>query len=308
LSALVSVLIPCFNAARTIAAAVESVRAQTYPHREIVVVDDGSSDGSQRVLHELEAPDLRWVGGPNGGACAARNRALALAKGEFVQFLDADDLLEPTKLERQVAALTPEADVALSAFRIQPIGSSGPGHVMPQVLGEDDPAADAIRTPIWTASPLHRRHLVEAAGAWRVGLACCQEYEFHVRCALRVWRRVAHVTEALAVQRRQAGSVSADESRVFLTTQGLLDSWASELAASGGMTARRRDALVEASYTCGRRLARRGHPSEAKQAFGLSRRLSPSGRLPTRGAMTALTRLVGPLWAERLRSVLRQGS
>jgi len=105
----ISVLIPVFNAARFIAAALESVAAQTLAMCETIVVDDGSTDGSGDVAARFSF--VRVIRQENRGAGAARNRAAAEARGDHFAFLDADDLWKPEKLARQMAALAarPEA-------------------------------------------------------------------------------------------------------------------------------------------------------------------------------------------------------
>src|SRR5690625_63787 len=102
---LVSVIIPAYNSEQWIAETLESVSSQTYSNLEVIVVDDGSSDGTAEIVENHHDPRVRLVKQSNAGACAARNRALAEASGGFIQFLDADDLLSPDKIERQVVLL-----------------------------------------------------------------------------------------------------------------------------------------------------------------------------------------------------------
>jgi glycosyltransferase involved in cell wall biosynthesis len=102
---LVSILIPCKNAAPWIAATLESALAQTWPNNEIIVVDDGSSDDSAGIIHTYASRGVRLIVQENRGAAAARNHALQHAQGGFIQFLDADDLLAPDKIKEQVHAL-----------------------------------------------------------------------------------------------------------------------------------------------------------------------------------------------------------
>ncbi|MEZ6146240.1 MAG: glycosyltransferase [Planctomycetaceae bacterium] len=102
---LVSIIIPCYNAAEFVAEAIESAAGQTYGNVEVIVIDDGSTDESVDVLRSF-GDRIRWETGPNRGACAARNRGLELAQGEIVQFLDSDDLLHPGKLDIQVPLLS----------------------------------------------------------------------------------------------------------------------------------------------------------------------------------------------------------
>ena len=115
---LVSILIPSRNAERWLAETLASALGQTWTNREIILVDDGSTDGSLALARSYEAQGVRVIAQPNLGASAARNRAFRESRGDFLQFLDADDLLSPDKLERQVAELTrrPVGTVASCAW------------------------------------------------------------------------------------------------------------------------------------------------------------------------------------------------
>src|SRR3954469_12256948 len=97
----VSVVIPAYNAAQTVGAAVDSVLAQTFGDFELIVVDDGSRDDTAEVVRARKDPRVNCVRTENGGVSAARNRGLDLAAGSLVAFLDADDAWQPAKLERQ---------------------------------------------------------------------------------------------------------------------------------------------------------------------------------------------------------------
>lgn len=101
----VSVLIPCYNAEKYIGETLESVLRQTWPKLEIVVVNDGSTDGSADIIRKFARPNLRLVEQPNRGQTAALNTCLTYATGHFVQYLDADDLLDPDKIELQIKRL-----------------------------------------------------------------------------------------------------------------------------------------------------------------------------------------------------------
>ena len=105
----VSVVIPVFNGERYLAAALESVAGQTRPPQEIIVVDDGSRDGSSAVARAFAG--VRYVAQEHRGQSAARNHGAALARGEYLAFLDADDLWVGDKLERQLAVLTTDPNV-----------------------------------------------------------------------------------------------------------------------------------------------------------------------------------------------------
>jgi glycosyltransferase involved in cell wall biosynthesis len=102
---LVSILIPCYNAAPWLRATLDSALAQTWPHTEVVLVDDGSRDGSLALARSFEPRGVRVFSRANAGASAARNHALREARGDFFQFLDADDLLSPGKIAAQITLL-----------------------------------------------------------------------------------------------------------------------------------------------------------------------------------------------------------
>src|SRR5262249_3061971 len=108
-------LIPCYNAQCWVGQAIESALAQTWPEKEIIVVDDGSTDQSLDVIRQF-GECIRWETGENRGGGAARNQLLELANGKWLQYLDADDVLRPKKLEIQVmfAREHPDCDVVYS--------------------------------------------------------------------------------------------------------------------------------------------------------------------------------------------------
>ncbi len=101
----VSVIIPTYNRATKVTGAIESVLAQTIPDLEVIVVDDGSSDGTRRTLREVYGDQIRYFAQANQGVSVARNKGIAEARGEWIAFLDSDDLWEKEKLEWQFKAL-----------------------------------------------------------------------------------------------------------------------------------------------------------------------------------------------------------
>src|SRR4051812_27885378 len=98
---LVSILIPAYNAERWIADTLRSAIAQTWDAKEIIVIDDGSNDRTLEIAKTFESPSVRVVTQKNQGAAAARNLGFSLCKGDYIQWLDADDLLAPDKIELQ---------------------------------------------------------------------------------------------------------------------------------------------------------------------------------------------------------------
>ena len=122
---LVTAVIPCFNAAATLLRAIDSVRGQSYPNLEIIAVDDGSRDGTATLLRQQEALGVRVITQANAGAAAARNAAIAVARGEFLAFLDADDEWHPNKIALQIELLASHPAMVLVGCRAEVIGLDG---------------------------------------------------------------------------------------------------------------------------------------------------------------------------------------
>src|SRR5438067_693233 len=117
---LVSILIPCFNAERWVAQAIESALSQNWPETEVIVVDDGSNETSLENNKSF-GDRIRWETGPNRGSNVARNRLLELTRGEWLQYLDADDYLLPEKiaLQMQFIAENPATDLVFGPSTIE---------------------------------------------------------------------------------------------------------------------------------------------------------------------------------------------
>ena len=99
---LVSILIPCYNAEKWLHEAIESALSQTWKDKEIIVVDDGSTDNSLKIARQYESNLVKVISQENKGAPAARKIALKYARGDYIQWLDADDMLAHDKIEKQM--------------------------------------------------------------------------------------------------------------------------------------------------------------------------------------------------------------
>jgi len=216
---LVSVVVAAYNAARYIGDTCRSVLNQTYRSLELIVVDDGSTDATGNIVDALVASDprVRLIRQRNLGVAAARNRALAAASGEFIAPLDADDLWDPTKIERQVR-------------RLQECGP-GTGLVYCWWAWIDGTGAVLDRSPPWreegqvlqrlievnftgnASVPLYRRSLIEELGGYDAGLrdnGCqgCEDWDLVLRIAGHC--AVAVVPAVLVAYRRLGDSMSAN--------------------------------------------------------------------------------------------------
>jgi glycosyltransferase involved in cell wall biosynthesis len=186
---LVSILIPAYNAEHSIAHTLQSAVAQTWQRKEIIVIDDGSRDGTAEVAQRFASKELAVFTVGNRGAAAARNHALSLCQGDYIQWLDADDLLGPDKVERQLGALR-EDDDGLTLL-------SGPWAYFNYRAGR----ARFVATSLWhdlsrvewllrkmsenlhmqTATWLTSRRLAEAAGTWDTRLLGDDDGEYFCR-------------------------------------------------------------------------------------------------------------------------------
>lgn len=164
---LVSVVIPVFNAADTVVAAVRSVLGQTYPHLEVLIVDDGSPDDSIERCRSLADPRIRILQQSNRGLAGARNSGIRQAKGAFIGFLDSDDLWDPTKVERHLQHFRQRPEVGLSFSCSRFIDESGQPLGILQLgrLTDISPQYLFCRNPIGNGSSvLMRREALEAIG------------------------------------------------------------------------------------------------------------------------------------------------
>jgi hypothetical protein len=184
---LVTVVIPCYNAERFVGAAIDSALAQTHPSVEVIVIDDGSTDSSLQVIRSYESR-VAVRSKSNAGACAARNDGLELARGEFVQFLDADDVLLPDAVERRLAAFT-EASGSVFGERV-PLDAGGapmPTYISPHPARGWERigwAPYVIATNIHTLEPLHRTSWACEVGGFDESFPQSQEPDFHLRLLL----------------------------------------------------------------------------------------------------------------------------
>jgi glycosyltransferase involved in cell wall biosynthesis len=188
---LVSILIPCHNAAPWLGTTLESALAQTWLNKEIILVDDGSTDGSPAIAQSFAGRGVRLFSQPNSGASAARNRAMREARGDFDQFLDADDLLAPGKIGAQLTLLAarPPGTVATCAwgrFTTDPVAA----RFVDEAVFRDFRPLDFLRLAGETGAMMHPsawlvpRAVAEKAGPWDESLSLNDDGEYFARVAL----------------------------------------------------------------------------------------------------------------------------
>jgi len=213
---LVSILIPAYNSAAWIADTIRAAVNQTWPRKEIIVVDDGSRDNTLSVARTLESPQVKVVGQENQGASAARNRAYSLCQGDYIQWLDADDLMAPDKIEQQMRARRDEQDsrtLLASAWGTFAYRTSRAVFTPTSLWADLSPHEWMLRclaenvymqTTAWLVS----RELCEKAGPWDTRLSLDDDGEYIFRVLLAC-ERVKFVAESRAYYRRLfSGSLS----------------------------------------------------------------------------------------------------
>lgn len=237
---LVSIVIPVYNGANYLADAIGSALAQTYPSFEVVVVNDGSTDGGEtdRIARSF-VPRVRYFSQPNGGVAAALNRGIRESHGELISWLSHDDLLLPDKLARQVAFLAGRAQervVVFGDFEVEDV-DSGRRFVseLPPRLRRDDVRAMLtllLLGRLHGCALLLPRRALEEAGEFDPALRTTQDYDLWFRMLAAGWRFVhapgpvirtrwhaAQGTRAMSdVHRREAAALYVHAART-LTSQ-----------------------------------------------------------------------------------------
>ena len=281
-----------------------SALGQTHTPLDVVCVDDGSTDGTLDVLRALKAayPNrLRVVEGPHRGAPAARNAGLAAARGEFVQFLDSDDVLLPEKIDRQVVlAQESHADLVAGAFhRYYQSGKYNERRV------GDDPWIALVWSEMGvTSANLWRRSAVDAVSGWREGQHSSQEYELMFRM-LQNGARVTFDETALTEKRDREGSISsAYDAPVRESYLRLCVDVLEYLGAVGELTRERERRILDSIFLKVRTL----YPYDREAALRYFRRAVPWTYLPSPGSESSVpfvlaSKVIGLDLAERIRTL-----
>lgn len=217
----VGVVIPTYNRAALLRAALESVLAQTMPAREIVVVDDGSTDETPQVVEAMQeagAP-ITYVRRPHTNRRGeVRNAGVTLIRGDLVTFLDSDDLWRPERLERQVESLRREPAAGFAFCNVHRFDDSGLiGRVpclLPGARYDGQILGDLLEEPLAVSSTLLvRREAFEQVGGF-ADLRMNEDYELTLRLAARY--PAAYVPEVLVLMREHPGRTSSSEQEMPL--------------------------------------------------------------------------------------------
>lgn len=303
----ITVAVPAYQAERFIGETLRSILAQTRPPEEVIVVDDGSTDGTARELARF-GERIRVIRQPNGGCAAAFNTAFRAARCDFVAECGADDVWEPHKLERQARALVehPEIDVAFGLARVFG-GAEGHWGMPPEDpnVGILEPRAFGrtmyLKNRICPSTLLIRRSLYERLGpfAEREEMAT-EDYEYWMR-ALHAGGVFYYDPEPLVGYRRHDANASSDHLAMRRADLLVHERYA-DLAGAPALV---RKALARDHFVLGRLLRDEGRTRAARAAFARSLRHFPTPRALAWSLLLATPERHQRVLAERMISIKR---
>lgn len=246
---LVSICIPCHNAAPYIGAALDSLLAQTWQNLEIIVVNDGSTDVSAEVLESYKVRGVRVIHEKCGSAALARNRALKEVTGDYIKFFDADDLLSPEMIEKQMARLIRRTDAVASAEWGRFYGELSTFKSNPQSVWRDMESMEWLVEAWRDARPMMQpgmflipKTVLDRSGGWDEELTLIDDFEFFSRVLCHA-KEVLFTPEAVLYYRSGiTGSLSGQKSRKAVESQ-----YHSLLRGTGHLLAVRQDTAAKLS-------------------------------------------------------------
>ncbi len=223
---LLSVIMPAYNTRRFLAEAVGSLQKQTYPRLEIIIVDDGSSDGTAELIRALEAASardgcfpVRGLFQANSGPAAARNRGIAVAKGTYIGFLDSDDMWHPEKAARHIALMEQDPTIALTCSCWSVLTEDGVvtkrtgGAPLGTIGFETLLAANLVGGP---SEVIVRADVLREVGCFDASpdLIECEDLELWLKIALLDDVKLISLGIPLVYQRRRAGQLTKNWHRM----------------------------------------------------------------------------------------------
>lgn len=286
----ISVLIPAFNAGRFIGNALQSVRAQTYTDWEIIIVEDGSHDGTEKIVSAFAASssEARVIYrnlGRNCGVGAARNRLLELATGDALAFLDADDRWEFTHLEHAVEKIRDGAELAVSGVRTFDLTTGA-------MLEKVEPPPELVRDPILTlfrgsaiitsSAVVMTKSLADRTGQFDSTLKIGEDRDYWLRCALESGRFAATGFFTCNYAKHDASSMART-----LTVAGDTVRFYEKYRSLADVPIRLRRHLLAASLVCLGRLLRQNDQQRSAACFWRAWQCEPfNPRIPFHLAFT----------------------
>jgi glycosyltransferase involved in cell wall biosynthesis len=218
---LVTVVTPTLNQAQFLERTLASVRRQTYPNIEHIVVDGGSTDGTPEILErQAQTGALRWTSGPDGGMYDAINKGLGMAAGEVLAYLNSDDAWLPWAVERVMQVFESKSSVDL-VFGDGIKVNEETGKQRLRLFPPFDPISLANYESLMQPAVFWRRRLTERIGGFDVEMRYVADLDYWLR-AVEARARVVHVREVLAVERIHAARLSSAQSEAMAAEDGAM--------------------------------------------------------------------------------------
>lgn len=274
---LVSIVIPCYNGESFIARSIDSCLSQNYENIEIIVVDDGSTDKSKKIIKAYGSKVMLYCQA-NKGACAARNFGLKHSSGEYIKFLDADDFLFPGAVSKQIKNLNKIRDDTVIQYGFRTIkreGEEREREVFQDVVKSKNQVVDLITRNIITTLPLYPRRLLEDVGGFNDMLHARHEWDLNLRLAyhgykfsfdgVRVYCQfVHHSPHRISSRKLEPEKEKSNLDNIFKTHCDFLD--------SNGLAA-----WSWKYWNLGRQFLKMGNTNAAEIFFKQAKEISPDG-------------------------------
>jgi glycosyltransferase involved in cell wall biosynthesis len=224
---MISVVVAAYNAELWLAQTMDSILQQTYPHFELLIVNDGSSDSTGKIIDAYATRDERVkpVHHPNWGLCASLNHAIGLAQHEWIARMDADDLMMPDRFERQIAFIQEHPGLAVAATLAHIIDAEGNLHWMTSTGMPDRESFERYRRenrlmPIYHNTVMMRKSIVDTVGGYRPEYYPCEDMD--------LWNRIADTGELILIQPERLVKYRVHDSSASVAatqTQYLKERW-----------------------------------------------------------------------------------
>ncbi len=310
----ISIIIPGFNNEKFVREAIESALSQSYPNKEVIVIDDGSEDDSLKHIQSF-GDRITWRSQLNSGAPAARNAGLKIAEGAYVKFLDADDVLLPGCLEeqaKQMAGIDPN-EKAIVYGEAQWVNEAGTPIESYAIRGRqemEDPVEHILSNCPLTSAPLHRKEYLDAIGGFDESLPKGQEFDLHLRLVLSgvsfiffpgyVYKFRQYFSTGKISHLKLSKYGPLRFFNIFQRQQRLIEE---QTAAPLSMPVKK--ILARRYWQYGRAMIREGFPREAKTYFKEANRLAGKDGIAGHILYQRAVGLVGPQLLEKLTGLFR---
>ena len=212
---MISVIVPAYNAEKTILSTLESIQQQTYQDLEIIVINDGSTDRTFDIVNNIEDSRIKIFNYPNGGISKARNRGIIQANGEYISFIDADDIWTIDKLEKQLAALENNLQASVAYSWVAVMLENPDNHEATAFFsGKKVTFTGNIFAPLLLenfigngSNILVKKEAIAEIGEFDSTVNSCEDWDYYLRLAAKY--QFALVPEHQVIYRKTAGSISS---------------------------------------------------------------------------------------------------